>query len=140
MATQTHIASRSITDASLSQSGTLPFAANTATTNYIDLGTVTPFPVTEQIGVRISATTGTQANNKNINIVLQHSDDTNTSNFANVSPTRVHVVTGNTTAVIANVFNVNLLPNVKRYIRGYAVGEANGGNSNDGTFTVQLMF
>lgn len=132
--------SRQMQDALLSKSAALPFAANTSNTNYIDLGAVLPFPITEAIGVSVSATIATQTNSKNINIRIQDCADTNASNFTNISLMPALVVTGNAANVVPTTFNTVLPPSTKRYIKASATGESDGGNSANGTFTVQLMF
>ncbi len=132
--------SRQMQDAALSQSVALPYAANTANTNYIDLGAVLPFPITESVGLHLAATIATQTNSKNINVRIQDCADTNASNFTNITLMPAMVITGNTTNVVPTTFDTVLPPSVKRYIKASATGEANGGNSADGTLTVQLMF
>jgi hypothetical protein len=132
---------RQITDAGKSVSFTLPNAANTVNSNAIDLESAEPFPVTEQIGVRISITAANGANNKNINIRIQDSADG--SNWANVAllPNPALQSTDNNGAGHAAKSVVIALPaNVRRYIRAQAQGEANGGDSSNGTGKVELLF
>ena len=132
---------RRLADSGLSVNCVLPYAANTTSTNFIDLGATTPFPVTSGLVVNIAASIATQANSKNINIALQHCADTNVSNAVNIPVVMAPlVVTGNTSNVVPTQFNISLPPDCKRYIRCTALGEANGGNSNDGTLTVKLLF
>ena len=134
---------RRISDADTTKSGTLPNAANTTSTNYIDLGAATPFPVTEGISVKVSIGTANGANSKNINIRLQDCADTNASNFANIALLANPVLRSTDNAgaghSASNVV-VQLPPNVKRYLRATALGEANGGDSSNGTFEVRLQF
>jgi hypothetical protein len=132
--------SRRLQDTQLAVSVALPNAANTVATNIIDLGSVTPYPATEHVVVQITTSLATGANNKNINVALQHSDDTNVSNFANIPELAPKVIAGNTANFPATTVNVALPPGAKRYIRATALGEANGGNSADGTLTVKLLF
>jgi hypothetical protein len=35
---------------------------------------------------------------------------------------------------------LSLPPNIRRYIRATALGEANGGDASNGTFTIKLLF
>jgi hypothetical protein len=137
-------APRNIQDASsqVKVSVALPNAANTTSTNVIDLGANQSFPLSETIGVKLSNTVSTGANSKNINFVLQHSNESN-ANFVNI-PTLgapIKVLAGNASAFPASAAtNITLPPGVNRYIKGSATGEANGGDAGDGTFTVQLVF
>ena len=90
-------------------------------------------------------TIGTGANSKNINYALQttnaNTDGTaDNGNWANFTELAIQVVAGNTTNTGALSANFPLPPSCKRYIRGTATGEANGGNSSDSTFTVKLLF
>lgn len=130
---------RNIADAGLKVTFTLPNAANTVNSNYIDLGSTTPYPVTENILVRLSGTVATAANSKNINYTFQHSADTNVSNFTNIGALATKVVAGNSANAPAFTHNVALPPDTKRYLRVIATGEANGGNSADGTGTLQIL-
>ncbi len=129
---------REIQDAGLKVTFALPNAANTVNSNAIDLGSTTPYPVTENIQVRLSATVATAANSKNINYVLQHSAEA-AANFTNIGALAVKVVAGNATNAPAFTHNVALPPDTKRYLRVSATGEANGGNSADGTGTLQIL-
>jgi hypothetical protein len=133
------MAGRTIQDAALKKSVALPNAANTTCTASIDLGAATPFPVTEHITVRVTTSIGTGANSKNINVVLQDSAES-AANFTNIVETAVIVTTGNATKHIPSTANIALPPAVRRYIRAMATGEANGGDSSDGTLTIDLRF
>jgi hypothetical protein len=126
-------------DASLKASAALPNAANTVNTNGIDLGAATPYPVTEQLQVKISNTVATGANTKNINIRLMDSADN--SSFANVAQLANPIlrVTDNS-GIPAGEVTIQLPPNTRRYIRATALGEASGGDASDGTFTIELLF
>lgn len=130
---------RNITDAGVKVTFALPNAANTVNSNIIDLGSVTPYPVTENLLVRLSGTQSTGANSKNINYTFQHSADTNVSNFTNIAELATKVVAGNAANFPAFTHNVALPPAVKQYIRVIATGEANGGNAADGTGTLQVL-
>ena len=139
MATQYPV--RTQKDAAKYVSGTLPHTNNTTSTNGIDLVAVVPYPTT--ITARVSIVGGTGANNKNINIRLQDSADNNVSNYANIAllanPVLRSLDQNNTTHANENV-NVVLQPGGKRWVRAVALGEANGGDSSDGTFTLELLF
>jgi hypothetical protein len=137
-------APRSIQDSSsqVKVSVALPNAANTTSTNVIDLGSNQSYPLCETIGVKLSNTLATGANSKNINFVLQHSNESN-ANFVNI-PTLgapIKVLAGNATKYpVSNATNITLPPGVNRYIKGSATGEADGGDAGDGTFTEALVF
>jgi hypothetical protein len=122
-------------------SATLPNAANTVNSNGIDLEATTPYPTT--VTVRVSILGGTGANNKNINIRLQDSIDDVTGNYANIAllanPVLRSLDQNNSTHAAANV-NVVLQPSGRRWVRAVALGEANGGDSSDSTFTLELLF
>jgi len=125
-----------------------PNAANTVNTNAINLETgngATVFPTNGDVEVRLSSTIGTGANSKNINYALQHtnsnSDGTaDNGNWTNIPELAIQVVAGNTTNTGALNAYFTLPPSTKPWIRGTATGEANGGNSSDSTFTVDLLF
>ncbi len=129
-----------VQDALLSGNVALPNAANTVNTNVIDLQTPNsgPFPTSGRFTVQLTTTQSTGANSKNINIALQHSSDN--SSWANVPELAVTTIAGNAANFPATTVNVSLPPTAKRYIRGTATGEANGGNASDGTLTVKLLF
>ncbi len=128
-----------ITDKALKQSIAMPNAANTVNTNGIDLGAVTPFPITEKITVQLSHTTATSANTLNMNIRLMDSADNST--FANVAVFANPLIrtTGVSTSYAANSVVITLPPTIRRYIRATALGEANGGNASDGTFAIEVL-
>lgn len=129
-----------ITDAGLKVTATLPNAANTVNSNAIDLGQTTPFPITEKISVKISHTTATSANTLNMNIRLMESAE-ESANFTNVAQLANPILrtTGVSTSYAAANVVIALPPNVKRYIRATALGEANGGNASDGTFSIEVL-
>lgn len=130
---------RAITDLDLKVTATLPNAANTVNSNSIDLGATTPYPTTEKIQARISHTTATSANTLNLNFRLQDSADN--SSFTNVAQTANPILrsTGVSTSYAAANVVFMLPPNVRRYVRAVAVGEANGGNASDGTFSLEIL-
>lgn len=129
---------REIKDAGLKVTFALPNAANTVNSNAIDLGSTTPYPITEVIQVRLSATVATGANSLNINYVIQHSAEA-AANFTNIAELAVKVVAGNATNHPVFSHNVALPPSTKRYLRVSAKGEANGGNAADGTGTLEVL-
>lgn len=134
---------RRILDANYIVTRALP-NATTVNSNTIDLVQAVPYPVTERVIVSLSTTAATGANNKNINISLQDSADTNTSNFTNISELAVPLIqltdANNAGYSASGEYQVLLPPAVKRYIRCTLVGEANGGNAADGTLTLELKF
>ena len=124
----------------ISNSAVLPNAANTIYTNVIDLQVTLPYPIQEHIVAQLATTVSTGANSKNINVTLQHSADTNTSNFVNIPTLKVYAIAGNATNFPATTVNYSLPVDTKRYIRALALGEANGGDASDGTLTINLLF
>lgn len=134
------MANRAIKDALVKANIALPIAANTVNTNVVDLG-ATPFPTTEKFNVKLTVDTATGANSKNVNAVLQHSNESN-ANFTNIAGlgAPILVAAGNAANVIGANVIVSLPPSAKRYLRASATGEANGGNSSDGQLTVELLF
>lgn len=133
--------SRKIKDAALKVTAALPNAANTVNSNVIDLGATTPFPVTEQITLRLSTTAGNGANAKNINIRVMHSAEAN-ANFTNVAELANPAlrVTESGGSYAAGEANLALPPGIKRYLKFAALGEANGGDASNGTFSAELLF
>ena len=117
----------------------LPNAANTANTNVVDLGNNSPYPITEHFNVKLSITAATGANNKNINIALQDSNESN-ANFTNIAELATWRNQNDDSTYAAANRTVTLPPATKRYVRATAVGETNGGDASDGTLTVQLLF
>lgn len=133
------VSERRLQDASINKSVALPTGATTANTNSVDLGQATPFPITESFHVKLSTTTATGANNKNITVKLQDSADNTT--FANIAVVGALTVTDNNGAGFpAGTITVQLPPSTRRYVRAQATSEANGGNSADGTLSVSFLF
>jgi len=131
---------RSFKDSNLKQSVALPNAANTANTNSIDLGAADGYPSTGKFAVRLSTTAATGANDKNVTIVFQGSNEA-AANFTNITELASVVINEGSSAYAATNRDVTLPPGfAKRYLRASAVGEANGGDASDGTLTVELLF
>ena len=128
------VTERRFQDASLNANVALPNAATVFNTAAVDLGKTTPFPITEKFYVTLATTTATGANNKNITVKMQDSADNVT--FANIAALGSLMVTDNNGAG----YPVQLPPTTRRYIRGSATGEANGGNAANGTLSVSLLF
>ena len=133
--------SRPILDQNYIASVALPNAANTVNTSGLDLVQATPYPTTDRIDVQILTAGGNGANNKNINCRIMDSADnitfTNVAIFAN--PILQTVDNNGAGYNNANVI-FKLPPNIRRYIRATALGEANGGDASGGTLTIQLLF
>lgn len=134
--------SREIKDSSLKVVVTLPNAGNTTSNGAIDLGATTPFPITEQIQARVSISAATGANNKNINIRLMESAEAaaNFTNIALLANPILRSTDADGAGHSASNVTVQLQPNLKRYLKVVCLGEANGGDSSDGTATLQLLF
>jgi hypothetical protein len=130
---------RRLQDAAVTQTVALPTGAATANTNSVDLGQATPFPITEAFHVKLSTTVATGANNKNITVRVQDSADGTT--FANIAAIgALTVADANGAGFPAGSLTVSLPPDTRRYVRGQATSEANGGDSTDGSLTVAFLF
>ncbi len=113
----------------------------TANTNALDLGQDTPYPITEKFIAQIVTTAGTNAaNNKNINITIQSANVNLSANFVNVAELAPLTIMEVATGYAATTRNVTLPPGVNRYVRLQVKGESLGGNANDGTATLKLLF
>lgn len=130
---------RRIADAALKVTAALPNAANTTSTNAIDLGAIVPYPITEKVTVKLSNTAATGANSKNINMRLMESAESN-ANFTNVAEFAIPVlkVTDSSGYPAASI-ELTLQPSAKRYLKAAALGEANGGDASDGTMSLEIM-
>lgn len=129
-------------DALLKVTAPLPNAANTVNSNSIDLEQTGAFPVLgSKVTLRLSTSGGNGANSKNINIRVQHSDEAaaNFTNVAELANPALRVAEANGTYADGEA-EIALPPSTKRYIRAVALGEANGGDASNGTFTAELLF
>jgi hypothetical protein len=134
------MSTRRIEDAELRVTQALPSGAANTVTAPLDLQASAPFPITESFQVSLATTAATGANNKNISIAIQESDESN-ANFANIATLAAVTVTDNNGAGYPAAAATFALPGtVKRYVRAIAQGEANGGNAADGAMTVKLLF
>jgi hypothetical protein len=134
---------RAVQDATLQVSANFGSNANSTSTNAIDLGSTTPWPASERIMLQISTTVATGANNKNVNIALQHSDVNTAANFANVnslSVATVGIIPETNGNYVATTWNFYAPPGLKRYIRLKENTETSGGAANDGTMTLKCLF
>ena len=134
---------RSIRDSLLSVSTVFGVNNSATSTNAIDLenSNQDAFPVSENITVQIVTTAGTNgANNKNVNISLQDSNVNLAANFTNITGLAPIVIPEVAAGYAATTRNIALPPGVRRYIRARAVTENAGGNPNDGTYTVRVLF
>jgi len=135
------MAGRAILDQNLQANVTFGVVAFTVCTGVIDLGAVTPFPVTEQLTVQIVTTAGTNAaNNKNVNITIQHANANANANFINIAELAPVTILEVAAGYAATTANFTLPPATRQYLRALVKGEANGGNANDGTCTLRLAF
>jgi hypothetical protein len=132
---------RAIVDALTLVTTTLPNAANTCNSNGIDLGATTPYPLTESILVNVAIGVATGANNKNINIrIMDSADNTTFTNVAVIANPVLRSVDANAAGHSASNVTIALPPTIKRYVRATALGEADGGDSSDGSFYIKLLY
>lgn len=131
--------SRAIKDAELQETVALGNNNSTTYSNAIDLGAVTPFPVTDVITVQIATTAATGANNKNVNIVIQDSNVNTNANFANVAAIGILHIPEVGAAYAATTRNIALPPNIKQFIRVRCNTENAGGNATDGNATIRIL-
>lgn len=128
-------------DATLSVNTAL--GANNATTSTagLDLGCEKPFPTNGRFVAQISVgASANAANSKNVNITLQDSNVNTAANFTNIAELAPLVVLANVTALPATTRNVALPPSTRRYVRLLCITENTGGNPNDATATLSLLF
>jgi hypothetical protein len=133
------VSERRLKDESVNKTVALPNGAATTNTTAVDLGQATPFPITESFHVKLSTSIATGANNKNITVKLQDSEDgTNFANIAAVAP--LTVTDNNAAGYPAASLVVQLPPTIRRYVRAQATGEANGGNASNGSLSIDFLF
>lgn len=134
------MAGRSIQDAQLQVSVALGDNAATTRGNALDLGTATPFPTTEKVTVQIVTTAGNGANNKNVNIRLQHANNNANANFVNIPECAIVTIPELNASYAATTANFTLPPSTLQYIRVICVTESAGGNASNGTATLKVLF
>jgi hypothetical protein len=124
-------------DVNLQKTALMPNAANTVNTNIIELPQQSVRPFNTNFRARLSNTVATGANSKNINYRVYGSNE---ANGANAVLQRSFVVAGNAANHAASNREFYLDPesNVK-YLYGSALGEANGGDAGDGTYTLEIV-
>jgi hypothetical protein len=130
---------RKLQDALLTVSKAMANADAVVNTDPLDLGSVTPFPVTESIAAKIATTAATGVNTKIITIKVQHSDESD-DNFTDVAELASLNITAATNAYAATERTVPLPPSIKRYVRLTQTGEDGGGNASNGTVSLTLLF
>ncbi len=148
LANNAPVNTRAVRDINFIANVAMPNAANTVNTNALDMVQAVPYSTTQYVQAQILTTSANAANNKNINVVLQqttaNSDNTpNSAAWANVPTLAAPLLTvtdNNGAGVPAGSVTVMLPPNVARFIRAQATGEANGGSAVNGTLTCQLLF
>jgi hypothetical protein len=113
-----------IQDAQFTTSVALGDNASTTRGNGLDLGSATPFPVTQRVTVQIVTTAGNGANNKNVNI----------PECAITTIPELNALYAVTTV------NHALPPSTLRFIRAICVTESSGGNASNGTATLKILF
>jgi len=134
------MAGRSIQDAQLQVSVALGDNASTTRGNALDLGSTTPFPITEVITAHIVTTAGNGANNKNVNIRLQHANNNANANFVNIPECAIVTIPELSASYAATTANFALPPSTLQFIRLICVTESSGGNASNGTATLKVMF
>jgi hypothetical protein len=123
-------------DASLTKSAAMPNAANTVNTAVIALPQSAVRPFTSQFRVVLSNTVATGANSKNVTYTVRGSNE---ANGANSVALRSFVVAGNGTNHAASSREIYLDPEAGvSHIFASALGEANGGDAGNGTFTLKV--
>ena len=131
---------RAIQDALLQTNTVLGINNATTSTAAIDLGTAVPYPVTERVVAQISTTAGTNAaNNKNVNITLQHSAVNTAANFVNIPELGAITIPEVSASYAATTRNVALPPNCAQFVRLLCKTENAGGNPNDGVATLKIL-
>lgn len=124
-------------DSNLIQTAAMPNAANTVNTNTIALPQRAVRPFTSQFRVRLYNTVAVGANSKNVNYSVYA---TNESNGANATLVQTFTVAGNAANHPASEREIYLPPELnKSYIKGSALGEANGGDASAGTFGIEII-
>lgn len=109
-------------------------------------GPTGPYAITERLWINVQVTAGgATANNKNLNIQLQHTgalangavDSGNYANIPQLANPLLKGVDNNGGGVTANSVNLFLPPDVKRFVRAQGTLEANGGNAANATISLQ---
>ena len=131
---------RAIQDALFTTSVALGDNAATTRGNGLDLGSATPFPATERVTVQIVTTAGNGANNKNINIRLQHANNNANANFVNIPECAIVTIPELNAVYAATTANFALPPSTLQFIRVICVTESSGGNATNGTATLKVLF
>lgn len=131
---------RAIQDSQLSVAVALGDNASTNRGNALDLGSAAPFPATERVTVQIVTTAGNGANNKNVNIRLQHANNNANANFVNIPTLAIVTIPELNALYAATTVNFALPPDTLQYIRLICVTESSGGNASNGTATLKVLF
>jgi hypothetical protein len=131
---------RRIEDASLQANTVLGVNNATTSTAGVDLGAEKPYPVTQRLTAQITTTAGTNAaNNKNVNITIQHSNVNLAANFVNIPELAPLTIPEVSAAYAATTRNVALPPNTAQFVRLRCNTENAGGNPNDGVATLKIL-
>jgi len=131
---------RAIQDALFTTTVALGDNASTTRGNGLDLGSTTPFPVTERVTIQVVTTAGNGANNKNVNIRLQHANFNANANFVNIPECAIVTIPELNAAYAATTANFALPPSTLQFIRVICVTESAGGNASNGTATLKVLF
>lgn len=126
-------------DNNLIKSIALPSGAAVTNTAGIQLPQLGSRPFGQSFRLKYYTTAGTGANNKNVTVVLQGSNEAS-ANYTNITEFATIVIPEVAASYAASSREVVLPPNFsKSYVRASASGEANGGNAADGTLTLEVI-
>ena len=121
-----------------------PIISNTSNSNIIDLEMVNTFPALEQVNF-VATFAQANANSGNaaaVNVIMQHSADSNSANMVNVPGQALTSIASNGAVYPATTVVFAVPPNtLKRYVQIQVSQGAGGANSaNAANFTFSLGF
>ncbi len=129
-----------VPDAQFTTSVALGDNAATARGNALDFGTTLAFPASTRVTVQVVTTAGNGANNKNVNIRLQHANNNANANFVNIPECAIVTIPELNASYAATIANFALPPSTLQFIRVICVTENTGGNASNGTATLKVLF
>jgi hypothetical protein len=121
-----------------------PIISNTSNSNIIDLENVNPFPGLDQVNF-VASFQQANANSGNaaaVNVIMQHSADSNSANMVNVPGTALQSIASNGAVYPATNIVFAVPPTaLKRYVQIQVAQGAGGSNSaNAANITFGLAF